>query len=171
MLIRPATHDDLPGILEVYNDVVTSSTAVYSRDPSDLAERTRWFEARVALGYPVLVAESEGRIAGFSSFGDFRPWWGFRHTVEHSVYVADGFQGQGVGRRLVEALFAPAEALGKHVMIAGIDASNVGSVRFHEKLGFETVGHLREVGHKFGHWLDLVFMQRFVDAPGAERED
>jgi len=83
--------------------------------------------------------------------------------------VRDDVRGQGVGRALVEALFPRALALGKHAMIGGIDAANDASIRFHERLGFERVAHFREVGHKFGRWLDLVFMQRFMDAPGTPR--
>jgi L-amino acid N-acyltransferase YncA len=95
---------------------------------------------------------------------------GNRYTVEHTVHVRHDVRGQGVGSTLVEALFPRAIALGKHVMIGGIDAANEASIRFHERLGFERVAYFREVGHKFGRWLDLVFMQRFLDTPGAPRD-
>ncbi len=110
-------------------------------------------------------------VLGFASFGDWRGAWpGCRYTVEHLVHVRSDVRGQGVGSTLVEALLARAVALRKHVMIGGIDAANEASIRFHERLGFERVGYFREVGHKFGRWLDLVFMQRFLDAPGAPRK-
>ncbi|MDH2433082.1 GNAT family N-acetyltransferase [Pokkaliibacter sp. MBI-7] len=170
MLIRAATHADLPAILAIYNDVIATSTAVYALEPVSLEDRTAWYEGRLAQGYPVLVAEDQGEVVGFSSFGEWRgAWHGFRFTVEHSVHVRADQRGKGVGAQLVEALFPLALALGKHVIIGGIDAENAGSVRFHERLGFQTVAHFSEVGHKFGRWLDLVFMQRFLDAPGAER--
>ncbi len=114
-------------------------------------------------GYPVLVAEDETGIAGFSTFGDFRSWPGYRFTIEHSVHVRVDARGKGLGERLVRALFPRAAALGKHVMVAGVDAANTGSIRFHERLGFEQVGRLREVGWKFDRWLDLVFLQKTLD--------
>ena len=97
-------------------------------------------------------------------------WPGYRYTVEHSVHVQAAARGAGVGRRLLEALFPRALALRKHVMIGGIDADNRASIRFHERLGFVPVAHFREVGHKFGRWLDLVFVQRLLDAAGSARQ-
>jgi L-amino acid N-acyltransferase len=169
-LIRAATHADLQGILAIYNDVIKTSTAVYSLAPASLEDRRAWFEARRAAGYPVLVADRGGEVLGFSSFGEFRGAWpGYRFSVEHSVHVHCQARGRGIGSQLVQALIRPAADMGKHMMIGGIDAANVGSLRMHEKLGFDRVGHFREVGHKFGRWLDLVFMQRFIDKPGASR--
>jgi L-amino acid N-acyltransferase YncA len=170
MLIRDAGKDDLPQILAIYNDVVATSTAIYAVRPATLEERAEWFEARVKRGYPVLVAVEGERALGFSSFGDWRgAWSGYRHTVEHSVHVAADSRGGGIGSKLVEALFPLAVAMNMHVMIGGIDAANEGSLRFHERLGFQRVAHFKEVGHKFGRWLDLVFMQRFLDEPGSQR--
>jgi phosphinothricin acetyltransferase len=99
---------------------------------------------------------------GFASFGDFRPWPGYRFTVEHTVHVRADYRGQGVGGSLMHPLIERAIGLGKHVMIAGVDAENAPSLRFHERLGFERVAHFREVGFKFGRWLDLVFLQRLL---------
>jgi L-amino acid N-acyltransferase len=171
MRIVAATVDELPGILAIYNEVIEHSTAIYALAPTTLAERRTWLEARVASGYPVLVAIERDEVLGFASFGDWRGTWpGYRYTVEHTVHVRSDARGRGLGRQLVEALFPLALALGKHVMIGGIDASNVRSIRFHERLGFERVAHFREVGHKFGRWLDLVFVQRLLDAPGSHRD-
>ena len=166
-MIRDATAADLPGILAIYNDVIATSTAVYADDPVPLDERRRWLEARRALGYPVLVAVDGDAVVGFASFGDFRAWPGYRHSCEQSVHVRADQRGMGVGRRLVEALFPRAEALGKHVMLAAVDADNAASISFHERLGFVRVGHFREVGRKFDRWLDLVFLQRFLGPPPA----
>jgi phosphinothricin acetyltransferase len=172
MQIRDADDADLPGLLAIYNDVIRTSTAVYASEPVELAERRAWLAARRDRGFPVLVAVEAGTVAGFASFGDWRGAWnGYRYTVEHSVHVHADLRGRGVGRRLVEALFPRALALGKHVMIGGIDAANVESMRFHARLGFEQVARFTEVGRKFGRWLDLVFMQRLLDAPGAARPD
>lgn len=162
MEIRAAAESDLPGLLAIYNDVIATSTAVYSYIPTTLEERTTWWRARVGMGYPVLVAVDDSGVLGFSTFGDFRTWPGYRFTVEHSVHVRADIRGRGVGKELVIALFPLAEALNKHVMIAGVDAANEASIRFHERLGFEKAGHLREVGHKFDRWLDLVFLQRWI---------
>jgi phosphinothricin acetyltransferase len=169
MLIRDATRNDLPQILAIYNDVVATSTAIYADRPATLDERVEWFEARVKRGYPVLVAIEGERVLGFSSFGDWRAAAGYRHTVEHSVHVAGDSRGGGIGTKLVEALFPRAVAMNMHVMIGGIDATNEGSLRFHERLGFQRVARFKEVGQKFGRWLDLVFVQRFLDEPGSQR--
>jgi L-amino acid N-acyltransferase YncA len=132
MRIEDARDDDLPAILAIYNDVLRTSTAIYREEPATLEERQAWNEARKKNGYPLLVARTDDApVAGFATFGDFRAWPGARGS-----------------------------ALGKHVMVAGIDADNGGSIRMHERLGFEQTGHLKEVGWKFGRWLDLVFMQR-----------
>ncbi len=160
MEIRDAAEADLPGLLAIYNDVIATSTAIFAFDPVTLEDRHAWWRGRVTQGYPVLVSHDERGVAGFATFGDFRAWPGYRFTVEHSVHVRSDLRGRGVGSALVQALFPLASALGKHVMVAGIDAANAGSVRFHERLGFEQVGVLREVGNKFERWLDLVFMQR-----------
>jgi L-amino acid N-acyltransferase len=162
MDIRDAIEGDLPGLLAIYNDVIATSTAIYSTAPATLEDRTQWWRARVAQGYPVLVATDISGVLGFSTFGDFRSWPGYRFTVEHSVHVRADCRGRGIGKELVKALFPCASALGKHVMIAGVDAANEASIRFHESLGFEKAGHLREVGHKFNRWLDLVFLQRWI---------
>lgn len=162
MDIRDAGESDLPGLLAIYNDVIATSTAIYSYLPVTLEDRTEWWRARVALGYPVLVAADGAGVLGFSTFGDFRTWPGYRFTVEHSVHVRSDCRSRGIGKQLVAALFPRATALGKHVMIAGVDAANDASIRFHERLGFEKTGHLREVGHKFDRWLDLVFLQRLI---------
>ncbi len=164
MLLRDARTEDLPGILAIYNQVIETSTAIYNDDPVPLDDRGRWLAARRQQGFPVIVAMNGDAVAGFASFGEWRGAWpGYRHTVEHSVHVADGVRGQGVGRLLMEALFPRAREMGKHVMIGGIDADNEASIRFHERLGFDRVAHFHQVGRKFGRWLDLVFMQKLMD--------
>ena len=160
--ISDATEADLPGMVDIYNEVIATSTAVYSSDPVTVAERREWWRTRTAQGYPVLVARDSHGVCGFSTFGDFRAWPGYRFTVEHTVHVRADGRSRGSGTLLVQALFPRAAALGKHVMIAGVDAANAASIRFHERLGFTRSGHLREVGYKFDRWLDLVFLQRGV---------
>jgi L-amino acid N-acyltransferase len=163
--IRDASEADLPAILEIYNDVVATSTAIYRDEPATLEDRAGWLAGRRAEGHPVLVAVDGGEVVGLATFGGFRAWPGYRFTVEHSVYVRAGRRGHGIGAALMTPLIGRAAAMGMHVMIAGIDADNTASIRFHERLGFTEAAHLREVGFKFGRWLDLVLMQRFLDPP------
>ena len=169
MEIVDAMEADVPGMLAIYNDVIAHSTAVYSNTAVTLENRLEWWSSRVARGFPVLIARDASGVTGFATFGEFRAWPGYRYTVEHSVHVRSDRRGQGIGSELVRALFPRAAAMGKHVMIAGIDAANAASIRFHAALGFEQVALLREVGRKFDRWLDLVLMQRWLDAPGAPR--
>jgi L-amino acid N-acyltransferase len=160
--IRDATQEDLEGLVAIYNEVIATSTAVYSNVPVTLEERREWWRARTAQGYPVLIARHASGVTGFATFGDFRPWPGYRFTVEHTVHVRGDGRGRGTGTLLVQALLARASALGKHMMVGGVDAANAAAIRFHERLGFAQSGHLREVGFKFDRWLDLVFLQRRI---------
>ena len=162
MQLRDAVPDDLPGILAIYNEVIATTTAVYTETPDDLAGRQAWFEARRQAGYPVLVADEDGRVVGFGSFGDWRAWPGYAGTVEHSVHVDAAYRGRGAGRAVVSALVERARGLGKHVILGAIDADNAASLALHERLGFERAGRHREVARKFGRWLDLVFVQRLL---------
>ena len=130
----------------------------------DIANRTAWHADRQRLGYPVLVAkDDDGSVLGYASFGDWRAFDGYRHTVEHSVYVRLDARGRGIGEALMHALIARARAIGKHAMVAGIEAGNTTSIRLHKKLGFAEVGLLPQVGMKFGKWLDLAFLQLVLD--------
>ena len=168
--VRAACVDDVAAMTEIYNHVIATSTAIYASQPSPLADRRDWYKARTAAGFPVLAAWRSGELVGYASFSEFRGAWpGYLHSVEHSVYVRADCWRQGVGSALVRSLLPLAAAMDKHVMIGGIDAANDGSLRMHERLGFQRVAHFREVGRKFGRWLDLVFVQRFIDVPGAPR--
>jgi phosphinothricin acetyltransferase len=162
MNIRDARDSDLPAILAIYNDVVLTTTAIYEDTLSTLEQRRTWFDSRRAQGLPVLVGEEAGEVIGFSSFGDWRPRWGYRFTVEHSVHVRADRRGRGHGRALIEALFPLAAGLNMHMMIGHIDSAAAASIRLHEKLGFERVGYYREVAFKFDRWLDLVAVQRTI---------
>lgn len=159
--IRPATEADLPAILAIYNDAVENTTAIWNEKPADLANRKAWFADRTGKGFPVLVAERDG-VIGYGSFGDFRPFDGYRVTVEHSVYVSKDARGQGAGETLLASLIAEAKRMQKHNMIGGIDASNAPSIALHVKFGFEEVGRMPGVGEKFGKPLDLVLMQKVL---------
>jgi L-amino acid N-acyltransferase len=160
--VRDAQDDDLPGLLEIYNDVVRTSTAVFSDQTVTLDERTAWVVGRRAHGFPVLVASDEQGVAGFGSFGAFRSWPGYRTTVEHSVHVRADRRGEGVGTAILGALIECARALEKHAMIAGVEAENVASIRLHERFGFVEVARLPEIARKFDRWLDLVLLELII---------
>ncbi|RRU76119.1 N-acetyltransferase [Stutzerimonas xanthomarina] len=158
--IRDALDTDLAGILRIYNDAVENSTAIWNDRIVDLDNRRAWLAERHDQGYPVLVAIDEGgQVAGYASFGPWRPHDGFRHTVENSVYVSPDHRGSGIGRSLMKALIERARMLEKHVMVAFIESENRASVHMHQQLGFIHVGQMRQVGCKFGRWLDLTMMQ------------
>lgn len=161
--IRNAVPADLPGIVDIYNDAVHNTLAIWNEQPVDLANRQAWFDARAQQGYPILVAVDASGVLGYASFGDWRPFEGFRLTVEHSVYIRHDQRGKGLAPRLMAQLIEKARACGKHVMVAAIESGNVASIRLHERLGFVVSGQMAQVGVKFGRWLDLTFMQLQLD--------
>jgi L-amino acid N-acyltransferase len=158
--IRDALNADLEGILQIYNDAVLNSTAIWNDRIVDLDNRRAWLAERHEQGYPVLVAIDDAQqVAGYASFGPWRPHEGFRHTVENSVYVSPDHRGSGIGRSLMQALIEHARQLDKHVMIAAIESENRASIHMHQQLGFIHAAQMRQVGCKFGRWLDLTMMQ------------
>ena len=160
MLIRDALETDLPALRDIFNDAVLNTTAIWMDNVVDLANRQAWFAARAQQGYPILVAENAaGEVVGYASFGDWRPFDGFCHTVEHSVYIRADQRGKGLGPLLLAALIERAKACDKHVMVAAIESGNAASIGLHQRLGFAITGQMPQVGRKFGRWLDLTFMQ------------
>ncbi|WP_223567128.1 GNAT family N-acetyltransferase [Agrobacterium tumefaciens] len=157
--LRDATVDDLSGIMEIYNDAVLNTTAIWNDVLVDLENRKEWFAARKSRGFPVIVAILDGKVAGYASYGDWRAFDGYRHTREHSVYVHKDARGHGIGKKLMQALIDHAAGNDVHVLIAAIEAENIASIRLHESLGFRVVGRFSEVGIKFGRWLDLTCME------------
>ncbi|MCU1498630.1 MAG: family acetyltransferase [Acidimicrobiales bacterium] len=159
--VREADAQDLPTIVAIYNQVVATSAAIWRDEPASLDDRRAWFEGIRAQGYPVLVAtQDDGQVVGFASLTAFRDFPGYHPTVEHSIHVAEAERGAGVGQALLDALIDRAQALGKLVMIAGLDAGNAGSLRFHQRAGFREVGRLPGIGRKLGQPVDLVLLQR-----------
>jgi phosphinothricin acetyltransferase len=157
--VRNATEEDLPAMLEIYNEIILNTLAVWHEQAHTLAMRKEWFALKKEQGFPVLVAESKGVVLGFATIATFRPWSGFRFTVENSVYVRPENRGQGVAKLLLPALIDAAKQLNIHAIVAGIEATNDISIALHEKFGFIEVAHFKEVGFKFGRWMDLKFMQ------------
>ena len=160
MLIRDALETDLPALRDIFNDAVLNTTAIWMDNVVDLANRQAWFAARAQQGYPILVTENAaGEVVGYASFGDWRPFDGFCHTVEHSLYIRVDQRGKGLGPQLLTALIERAKACDKHVMVAAIESGNAASIGLHQRLGFTITGQMPQVGCKFGRWLDLTFMQ------------
>lgn len=165
VLIRAATERDAETIAEIYNDAVLNTTAIWNEKTVDFPNRIKWLNDRRDAGFPVIVAADENdAVLGYASYGDWRPWDGYRHTVEHSVYVHKSARGRGAGIALMQELVRLAREQGKHVMVAGIESENMASLALHKKLGFSEVGRMSEVGTKFGRWLDLTFLQLRLDA-------
>jgi phosphinothricin acetyltransferase len=159
--IRSAERRDAPGIRAIYNHYVTESTALFDMVPRTLDEQVQWVEDHSG-GHPALVAELDREIVGFGSLSVFRSRPAYATTVEDSVYLLPGHQGQGIGSRLLAELLRMAAAHGFHSVIARITGENEASIRLHAACGFELVGTEREVGRKFGRWLDVVEMQRML---------
>ncbi|MGY0022229.1 N-acetyltransferase family protein [Streptomyces sp. cg35] len=156
--VRPALSHDLDAVLAIRNHAIEHGTALWTDTPQSRDEGAAWLGAHLGRG-SAYVAELDGAVVGFGVYGPWKDYSGFRHTVENSVYVADGHHGNGIGSALLAALVTSAGAAGLHVMIAGIEAGNAASVRLHERHGFEHAGTVREVGTKFGRWLDLTLMR------------
>jgi L-amino acid N-acyltransferase len=163
--VRNATDADLPEILDIYNDVILTTTAVYDYKPHTIEMRKQWFDAKKEQGFPVFVAEEDGRVVGLSSIGPFRAWAAYKYSVENSVYVAKDCRGKGIASLLIPPLIDSAKKLQMHTIIASIDATNEASLKLHKHFGFEEVAHFRQVGFKFGRWLDLKFLQLILTTP------
>ncbi|MHB9755347.1 GNAT family N-acetyltransferase [Streptomyces sp. BYX5S] len=157
--VRPAHADDLDAVLAIRNHAIEHGTALWTDTPQSREEGAAWLGAHLERG-SAYVAELGGEVVGFGVYGPWKAYSGFRHTVENSVYVTEGHHGAGIGSALLATLVASAQEAGLHVMIAGIEAGNAASIRLHERHGFEHAGTVREVGTKFGRWLDLTLMRR-----------
>jgi len=161
--IRDAEERDIDAMRAIYNDVLVHTTSIFTDIERTSAEQAKWFEERRAQGWPVLVICDADTVLGYASYGPFRTWPGYRHTVENSIYLTQRARGQGFGTLLLRALIERAESQQLHAVIAGIDGDNVGSMRLHEKLGFTKVAHLKEVGRKWDRWLDLLLFERVLE--------
>ena len=158
-MIRDCTPTDLDVVHALHVDAVLHSTAIWQDTPHPRAYFDGWLAERRGDGYPVVVAEVDGVVAGYATYSQWRQPDGYRQTVEHSVYVVETFRGRGIATTLMAELVARATAEGRHVMMAGICSTNTGSIALHERLGFTTVAVVPEVGRKFDRWLDLTMMR------------
>ncbi len=160
-IIRPATEDDLPAILDIYNDAILNTTATFDTEPQTLEEKLAWFH-ETSHPYVVLVGERDGQVAGWASLRRFRPKAAYRYTAENSVYVRRESHAEGIGTALMRTLLKKANENGFHTIIAGVAGNNPASVRLHQRFGFEVVGVEREVGYKFERWIDVTWMQKML---------
>jgi phosphinothricin acetyltransferase len=164
--VRRAVERDLPAIRRLFNVLIPTTTIGWRDDLASEEEMRSWFADQQRLDRPVLVAEIDGQVVGYTHWSYFRGgerFLGYRHTVEHTIHVDGDHQGRGIGRALLEALVQEAQQRDIHVMVAGIDADNVESIDFHRAMGFTEVARMPEVGRKFDRWLDLVLMQRILE--------
>jgi L-amino acid N-acyltransferase len=157
-MIRLATIDDAAAISAIYNHYVLQSTATYQEEPELLGDRVHWLEAH-GSSHPVIVTEENGGVIGWASLNRYHPRTAYRFTVECSVYIHHDHHRRGHGRALMLELIDRARALGYRSILAGISADQAPSVRLHQNLGFREVARFREVGYKFGRWLDVIYMQ------------
>jgi len=153
-------------ILDILNEAIQSSTALYDYRPRTLTMMDSWFEGKEKDEYPVIgMVDDAGRLLGFTSYGTFRAWPAYKYTVEHSIYVEKNSRGHGIGGKLLGAVIKAAGEQGFHNLIGGIDAENATSIALHRRYGFEHCGIIRHAGFKFGRWLDLAFYQRILPTP------
>ena len=161
MTIRLAKTEDLGTINDIYNHYVACSTCTYQEEPSTMKERESWFSNH-GPRHPVTVAEADGRVVGWASLSPFHARSAYRFTIENSVYVHHEHQRRGIGSALLADSIERAKLLGHRTIIALIDADQLGSIALHLKFGFEQVAHLKQVGFKFGRWLDVVYLQKML---------
>lgn len=159
-------------ILEIFNEAILNSTALYDYRERDLASMTTWFAAKAQGNFPVIGLEDDhGNLLGFASYGTFRAWPAYKYSVEHSIYLHRDHRGQGLGKILLNALIAEAEKRQVHTLIGGIDATNKASIALHVQAGFSEAGIIRQAAYKFERWLDLAFYQRILATPDAPRAE
>lgn len=168
MSIVPCDESYSGQILSILNEAILNSTALYDYKPRTMESMATWFAAKRQGNYPVIGAVSEhGELMGFASYGVFRAWPAYKYSVEHSVYVAASHRGKGIGKRLLQQLIEEARKQDYHVLIGAIDAKNSVSISLHQSLGFQHAGTIRQVGFKFGQWLDLGLYQLVLNTPAC----
>ncbi len=153
-------------VLDILNQAIVSSTALYDYKPRTVETMVGWFKQKNIGGFPVIGATNDaGQLMGFATYGTFRAWPAYKYSVEHSVYIHMDHRGKGLGRLLMQQLIISARRQQYHTMIGGIDISNIASISLHEKLGFTHAGTIKQAAYKFDRWLDLGFYQLLLDSP------
>jgi phosphinothricin acetyltransferase len=170
-LIECSEAEHADAILEILNDAIVNSTALYDYVPRPRAAMSTWFAGKRAGGFPVVGAvDASGRLLAFASWGTFRAFPAYKYTVEHSVYVHRDHRGRGLGALLLRELIRRAREAQLHVLVGCIDAANAGSIGLHVRLGFVHSGTMPQVGFKFGRWLDAAFYQLTLETPTDPRD-
>ncbi len=166
MKIRECTEKDKQAILDILNDAILNTTALYDYKPRTMQMTDSWFDAKIKGKYPVIgVFGDNEELLGFGSYGSFRNWPAYKYTIEHSIYVKNTMRGNGVGKILLKEIIDSAIRQEYHVIVAGIDATNDISIKLHEKMGFKYSGTIEHAGFKFGRWLNLAFYQLILQTP------
>ncbi len=160
--IRPAEEQDVPEIVAIYNDVMLTSFTIWREEPASVTERQAWLTDTSKMSHPVLVVTDASGVLGFIAAEPFRAWPGYAATWEHSIHVRRDARSRGIGSYALAAMEATLRAREAHVMIAGIDAENHGSLRFHARAGFLETGRMPQVGQLRGSWRDLVLLQKIL---------
>jgi L-amino acid N-acyltransferase YncA len=161
--IRKATRDDVPAILEIYNDAVLNTTASADYEPRSLESRYEWFEEHERDGFPIFVAVNDAsEVVGWSSLSRYKERYGYRFSTESSIYIHPLWRGRGIGKLLMPPLIDAARERGLHALLAGISGDNDASLNLHAQFGFEKVAHFKETIYKFGQWLDVVYMEKLL---------
>ena len=157
--IRPAEIKDVPAIAEIYNDAILNTTATFDTEPKSIEDRVLWLKKH-GTNYPVLIAEENNIVVGWASLTQWSDRCAYEKTAEVSVYVHKDQRGKGIGKKLLEQLVAAGEKAGIHYMLARITEGNKTSIHLHELFGFTHIGVMKEVGFKFGKFLDVTLMEK-----------
>lgn len=159
-------------ILEIFNDAIVNSTALYDYHPRTMERINSWFEDKMKKNFPVIgLVEEDGRLLGFGSYGVFRAWPAYKYTVEHSLYIQKDQRGKGLGKILLSEIIKNAIGQDYHCLVAGIDSTNRVSIGLHQSMGFECCGTIKHAGYKFSEWLNLEFYQMILPTPDYPTEE
>ena len=162
IVIRDATEDDMVDVRDILNDVIRNTLFVYQEQEVTTESRIAVLRDRRTNGFPFFVAEIDNEVVGYATYGPFRAFFGYRYTVEHSVYIRSDQRGKGIGKLLLEKLIEVGTSTKLHLMVACIDSNNLNSIELHKKYGFVETGRMSEAGRKNNQWLTLVIMQRVL---------
>ncbi len=165
--IRRATINDVPAITRIYNHAIENTTATFDIEPKTLEDRREWFKSH-SDKFPLIVADVDGNLAGWAAIRPYGTRAAYQYTVESAVYIDCDYQGQGIGLALMERLLTLATEQDYHAVLALVVGGNEASVKLHRRLGFEQTGVMREVGWKFGQWLDVLIFERILSSEAPE---
>lgn len=166
MKVVSCTNAHAQPILEIFNEAIINSTALYDYKPRTPQMMETWFETKTKNNFPVIgVVNDQGELMGFGSYGTFRAWPAYHYTVEHSLYIRHDQRGKGLGKIILQEIIREATRQNYHCLVAGIDSTNAVSIKLHTSFGFEFSGRIKQAGYKFRRWLDLDFYQLVLPTP------